>query len=186
MQISKVIHLIEISFYKDFMINNLTISQISLNLLFVSPFITQPILGNSKFNSFNNIRCAKSFYSFLYSTMLYDHQYTKGACYSDIPFHTNIIMSCIMGCNSKKKFFNKSDKLMSVFFAGEPLAYSIMPDWYSSSLMLSGFTSVRYALLIPSLFVMFSLIVSFYSLTYYYSKSHFVSSLSFIIKIVNS
>lgn len=119
--------------------------------------------------------------SFLYSTMLYDHQYTKGACYSDIPFHTNIIMSCIMGCNSKKKFFNKSDKLMSVFFAGEPLAYSIMPDWYSSSLMLSGFTSVRYALLIPSIFVMFSLIVSFYSLTYYYSKSHFVSSLSFII-----
>ncbi|KAK8860643.1 hypothetical protein M9Y10_012308 [Tritrichomonas musculus] len=113
--------------------------------------------------------------------MLYDYQYTKGACYSDIPFHTNIIMSCIMGCNSKVKLNGKKAKLMSVFFSGEPLAYSMIPDWYSASLMLSGFTSIRYALLIPSIFVTFSLITSFYSLSYFYSKSHFISSLSLFL-----
>lgn len=113
--------------------------------------------------------------------MLYQYQFSKGACYSDIPFHMNIINAFVMGCNSKVKLYNKNSAFLSVFFAGEPLAYPIIPNWYSASLMQSGFTSIRYALLIPSIFVSYSLIISFYSLSFYYSRSHFVSSLSLLL-----
>lgn len=49
--------------------NNITISQLTLNLLFVSPFISlSDSHRKNNFNSFHNIYCTKSFYSFLYST----------------------------------------------------------------------------------------------------------------------
>lgn len=112
MQISKVFHLIEISFNKDFMINNLTISQISLNLLFVSPFITQPILRNSKFNSFNNIRCAKSFYSFLYSTMNI-HTTFKSSSFSKFQSYRPIYIDSKIGFSPRSD--DKSDFYDQIF-----------------------------------------------------------------------
>lgn len=94
------------------MINNLTISQISLNLLFVSPFITQPILGNSKFNLFNNIRCAKSFYSFLYSTMNI-HTTFKSSSFSKFQSYRPIYIDSKIGFSPRSD--DKSDFYDQIF-----------------------------------------------------------------------
>lgn len=50
------------------MIKNLTISQLTLNLLLYSPFVSQStMVQKNNFNFFNKINCMRSFYSFLYS-----------------------------------------------------------------------------------------------------------------------
>ncbi|OHT11478.1 hypothetical protein TRFO_19012 [Tritrichomonas foetus] len=118
------------------------------------------------------------YFLFMNASQFYDHQRSKGAGYSDMPFHLNIINSFSVGCNNpRKSFFG----IISAFYAGEPLAYPFIPNYHAAMLMNTGFTSARYALFIPSLFICYSLLVGLYSLTYYFSKSHVSCLISLIL-----
>jgi len=117
-------------------------------------------------------------YFVMHYSMLYDNVYTKGAAYSDLPFHLNIISSFSHGCNVKRKGFYD---ILSVFFAGEKLAYPFIPNVHSALLVSSGFTIYRYALLVPSFLVFSSLIMAIYSMTFEVSKSHSASSISIFL-----
>ena len=114
----------------------------------------------------------------MYISMFYNNQYTKGAGYSDLPFHLNLISSFSIGCNFKRNsFFN----LISPFYSKEPLAYSFIPNFHSSLLISTGLTTIRYSLLISSILICFSLFIGIYSITYYFCNSHKFSSLSIFI-----
>ncbi|KAH0787073.1 hypothetical protein GPJ56_009071 [Histomonas meleagridis] len=112
------------------------------------------------------------------ASMLRNYVSTKGAAYSDLPFHLNLISSFVYGCN------NPRDSFFSVntpFFAGEPLAYPIIPNYHAAATMVTGLTTVRYALFVPAVFICFSLIVGIYSLTFYFTKRHFCAIVSLFI-----
>jgi hypothetical protein len=105
--------------------------------------------------------CFVMFYSILFGEVI-----TRGAVYGDLPFHLNIITSFVYGCNKNRESLFGN---LSPFFANEPLAYPVIPD-YLSSIMIGCFgTSIRWSLLIPSfpfaysLFAMLSRLVTLFT-----------------------
>jgi hypothetical protein len=99
--------------------------------------------------------------------MLYDHMWTKDAGYYDLPFHSNIINSFVLGINSQRH--NLCD-IRFLIDSGKKLVYPIVPDFYASGLILTSMTSHRYALFIPSLCIAFSLICALYRLVNKYMR----------------
>lgn len=157
----------------------LTFSAISLCLYLIRrkqndvfTFNLSSIQGWTYFISFS------LFFLMMYLSMFKDYSSTKGSGFSDLPFHLNIISSIAYGFNSKRKELMSID---SSFYSGEKLVYPIIPNFYSAFLISTGHTSSRYALLIPSTIVGFSMIVSFYSLCLYFTRSHVGALLSIII-----
>jgi len=130
---------------------------------------------------FNNVQlltylvfCGFMIYIFS-STSFYKNLYTKGAGFSDLPFHLNIISSFTVGFNQKRKSLFS---VYSSFFYNESLVYPFITNYYSSSLMKYGETDFRSSILYPSLVASFSLVIGIYSLTFYYCRSHIASFLS--------
>lgn len=118
------------------------------------------------------------FFVIMYASMFSGYTKTKGAGYSDLPFHLNIISSFTMGCNNKRTGFFR---VLTAFFAKEPLVYPFIPNFHCALLVSTGYTSIRHALLYPALFITYSLLMSIYSLSYYFTKSHFASIVSVIL-----
>lgn len=114
----------------------------------------------------------------MYASMLQGGKYTKGAAYSDLPFHLNIITSCAYGRNYIRKSFWDFD---STFYTGVKLSYPMMPDFFTATLVACGGASLHQALFIPSSLFMFSTIMSVYSITKHYCRSVFTSCLSILI-----
>lgn len=118
------------------------------------------------------------YFTFMYSSQLYNYSKSKGAGYSDMPFHLNIINSFSVGCNNRRE---SMFKIMTAFYSNTQLAYPFIPNFHAALLMSTGMTSVRYALLIPSIFIVFSLVMGLYSLIYYFTKSHLACFIGLII-----
>lgn len=118
------------------------------------------------------------FYIIMSCSMFRNYKQTKGAGYSDLPFHLNIIHSFAMGCNNKRSGLFT---VLSAFFAGEPLAYPFIPNFHAGMLMDTGKTSARWALFIPAVFVSYSLQIGLYSLSFYFVKSHAVAICSLVL-----
>jgi hypothetical protein len=56
--------------------------------------------------------------------MLYDHMWTKGAGCYDLPFHSNIINSFVLGINSQR---HDLWDISFLIYSGKKLAYPIVP-----------------------------------------------------------
>ncbi|OHT04105.1 hypothetical protein TRFO_06404 [Tritrichomonas foetus] len=110
--------------------------------------------------------------------MMKDNFYSIGAGFGDFPFHLNIMSSFAHGVNTRRR--NPFDTV-SVFYAGEPLAYPVMTNFYTASLMLTGGATQRIALFIPSLLVSFTLMHGLYTLSYYFSNCHKTAALSLFL-----
>jgi hypothetical protein len=91
-----------------------------------------------------------------YFGFLYKENFTRGACYGDLPFHLNIISSFAYGCNSvRTSLFD----LTSPFFANQTLAYPVIPNFYSAVLLRCFNTNYHTCLVLPSFVAAFSLFV---------------------------
>lgn len=116
----------------------------------------------------------------LFLSLLSFGKYVRGACYGDLPFHLNIINSFVYGCNSRRrKLFDN----VSPFFAGEPLAYPVLPNFLSAILVGCFNTSLHYALVLPSLPFAYGLFSSLCTIAIMFSKNNysgFIAPLIFI------
>lgn len=116
----------------------------------------------------------------VYASMLAADRYSKGAAYSDLPFHLNIITSFAYGPNYKRPGFFTAD---STFYHGVNLAYPLMPDFLSAALITTGDASLQQSLFIPSLLMMYSVLLSLYTLSTYYTNESIIGCLSILIFI---
>lgn len=117
----------------------------------------------------------------VFSAMLAGGRYSKGAAYSDLPFHLNLISSFAYGPNYVRKGFYEFD---SPFYHGEKLAYPLMPDFLSAALITTGDASMQQSLFIPSALMMFSVIMSFFSISKYFLNDSWLACiciLSFMV-----
>jgi hypothetical protein len=105
---------------------------------------------------------------FIFISMLYDNAIVRGAVYGDLPFHLNLITSFVYGCNKNRPTLFGN---LSPFFANEPLAYPIIPD-FISALMVGCFdTSLRWSLVIPSFPFVYSLFAVLARIVALFSKN---------------
>ena len=101
------------------------------------------------------------YFGFIYFThiLLEDSKgalWSGGAIWSDIAFHLNVINTFLYGKNKHISLFTQPQ---SVIFDGHPLSYPFIPDYHSATLVAAGAFNTRWAILIPSFFIMLSLIV---------------------------
>ena len=132
----------------------------------------------SKLQIFTYTVFAALYFIFMYSSQLYDYRKTKGAGYSDMPFHLGMINSFAVGCNNQRDTFGS---IFTVFFSGTNLAYPFIPNFYTAMLVDTGFTSNRFSLLIPSTCIVYSFLIGLYSLIFYYTKSHIAGLIGLIL-----
>eukprot|EP00299_Pterocystis_sp_00344_P014687 c7290_g1_i2.p1 GENE.c7290_g1_i2~~c7290_g1_i2.p1 ORF type:complete len:717 (+),score=121.33 c7290_g1_i2:350-2500(+) len=97
-----------------------------------------------------------------------------GSVYADLPFHLNLATSFIYGCNKDATI---TSSLLSLFFAGEALAYPFMPDFYVGALTAAGF-SLRYALVVPGSILLTAMFALLYHFTYRFTQSSLCGLLS--------
>ncbi|EAY07249.1 hypothetical protein TVAG_240500 [Trichomonas vaginalis G3] len=114
----------------------------------------------------------------VYSANLAGDRYSKGAAYSDLPFHLNIITSFSYGPAYRREEFYKID---SPFYHGKNLAYPLIPDFLSAALVTTGDASLQKSLFFPSEIMMLSLVIAVYQLTNYILKDEFQSVMSLLI-----
>lgn len=114
----------------------------------------------------------------VYASMLAGDRYTKGAAYSDLPFHLNIISSFAYGPNYVREGFFKAD---STFYHGANLAYPLMPDFLAAALITTGDASMQQSLFIPSGLMMYSVILSIYTIARHYTNDSTIGILSILI-----
>ena len=105
---------------------------------------------------------------FIYFGLLYDGKMTKGASFSDIPFHMNIISSFAYGCNSERKSIFD---LISPYYAKEKLAYPIIPDYISAIYLKCFETSYLTSLVITSLVFAVAIFIILARIVFEFSKS---------------
>lgn len=99
---------------------------------------------------------------FLYKGLLYNGKYTKGAAFGDLPFHMNLISSFAYGCNlNRKTMFS----LVSPFFAGEPLSYPFIPNFYSAVLIKCFNTDMHHSIVLPSYIFAYSAFIVLTAIT---------------------
>ena len=115
---------------------------------------------------------------FMYYAMLLNDIYTIGAGYGDFPFHLNIISSFVCGVNQRRRH---PFDITSSFYAGEPLAYPVMTNFYTAVLMVSGRATQRAALLYPSVLILLSLFCGIYVLSSFFSKRKWTGALSLFL-----
>lgn len=118
------------------------------------------------------------YFLFMFSSQFYNYQKSKGAGFSDLPFQLSIIQSFAVGCNNKR---DSMFRIWTAFYSSTPLSYPFIPNFHAALLISTGLTSVRYALLIPSIFIVFSFLMGLYSYVFYFTKSHLASILSLLI-----
>lgn len=162
---------------------------LSITIMFISTFLmrkyneknnkhTSFIFHLTDFQLFTYIFFGIIYFIFMYASQFYGYTKSKGAGFSDMPFHLNIINSFSVGCNNKRdKMFN----ILTAFYSGTQLVYPFIPNFHAALLMATGLTSARYAMLIPSVFIVFSLIIALYSLIFYFTKSHLACFIGLII-----
>lgn len=115
---------------------------------------------------------------FYYFSMLMDGMSSKGAAYSDLPFHLNLISSFSYGKNyQRKSLFDFS----TPFFSNESLAYPIIADFFSASLVVTGSATFQESLFLPSLLMSFSILIAIFYLSQYYTSSNIGASISTIL-----
>jgi hypothetical protein len=105
----------------------------------------------------------------MYLSMLQGNRNTKGAGYGDLPFHLNIVSSFSNGCSNERSSLYD---VHSLFFSGERLAYSMMTNFLTGSLIATGRATLRAALFFPSALVILSLLVGLYSLSFEFTQNH--------------
>lgn len=116
----------------------------------------------------------------MYVANMLENKCSVGAGYGDFPFHLNIINSFAIGMNNRRSsLFNVS----SIFYADEPLAYPMMTNFYTASLMITGQATMRAALLFPSTLVILSLMIGIYEIAFLFSGKHFAGFLSLFLFI---
>lgn len=114
----------------------------------------------------------------MYASMLSSGTSTKGAAYSDLPFHLNIISSLAYGINYKRKGFFSMD---STFYHGENLAYPIIPDFLSAALITTGDASLQQSLFIPSTMMIFSVMMSVWAIAKYYTNNSTIGCICILL-----
>lgn len=118
------------------------------------------------------------FYIIMSVSMFKGFQYTKGAGYSDLPFHLSLIHSFSIGCNIKHEGFLK---LKTPFYSNISLSYPFIPNFHAGFLMSGGATHSRNALFIPSWLIICSMLMGLYSLIFHFSHQHFQSLIGLIL-----
>jgi hypothetical protein len=114
----------------------------------------------------------------MHCAMLYDDVQTKGAGYSDLPFHLNIVSSFATGCNNvRRSIFD----VQSIFFSRERLAYPFMTNFLTGALMATGHATLRAALFFPSALIVLSLLVALYSLSLEFTQSHVAAAIAVVL-----
>ena len=94
--------------------------------------------------------------------------YAKGSAYGDFPFHMNLIMSFVHGCNKKR---NSVFDVLTPFYAHEPLAYPIIPNFYSAVLISCFGTSLHEAVFAPSIIFAISIFIILKEICLKFSES---------------
>jgi len=118
------------------------------------------------------------FFLIMYSSMLMGGLSTKGAAYSDLPFHLNIITSLSHGINYHRKGLLTCEMTI---YGGVQLAYPIIPDFFSAALVSTGGATLRDSLFLPSLLLSYSLLMSLYAISRYYTGNSFSACLSILL-----
>lgn len=103
-----------------------------------------------------------------------------GSVYADLPFHTNLVTSFLNGCNEDSTLFST---LRSPFYAGAPLAYPFLPDFYVAVLTGGGY-SMRYSLVITGALLLSSLFSLVYCFTYRVSNKVSASMISVWVSLL--
>jgi hypothetical protein len=80
----------------------------------------------------------------------------KGSAYGDFPFHMNLIMSFVYGCNKNR---SSVFDIVSPFYSSEKLAYPIIPNFYSAVLISCFGTSLHEAVFAPSIIFTISIFI---------------------------
>ena len=91
-----------------------------------------------------------------------------GSVFGDLPFHLNIISSIVFGCNSKRKSFFD---FKTPFYSNQSLAYPIIPNFFSASLLGCFKCSFRTCLNFPSYFLIFSLFIILSRLIFQFTQN---------------
>ena len=130
------------------------------------------------FHQWTIILCVFFYGITMYASMLSSGISTKGAAYSDLPFHLNIISSFAYGINYNRTGFYKMD---STFYHGANLAYPIIPDFLSAALMTTGDASLQQSLFIPSTMMVFSVIMSVWAIAKYFTSNSLIGCLCILL-----
>lgn len=107
---------------------------------------------------------------YLFVSNLLNGNITRGAVYGDLPFHLNLINSFVYGCNSRRKSLYDT---LSPFFAGEKLAYPIIPDFISAAVHGCFNSSLQMSLVIPSIPFAFGIYACLNKIIFSFSKMKF-------------
>jgi hypothetical protein len=154
----------------------------TLSAYFLNRRNSQPRKQNR--HTFNSVAFL-SFLSFstlltwiFYNGMLYESIRTLSSGHADFPIHMGLIASFTHGCNTHRKHLFD---IVTPFYSGEPLAYSFMPDFYTATLMLSGCATLRCAVFVPSLLMVYSLVYAIYSLAVLFCDNPWVGFISLFL-----
>lgn len=93
--------------------------------------------------------------------------------WSDLAFHLNVISGFLYGVNRELSLLSRPQSLI---FSGHALSYPFIPDYHAASLVAAGAMRVRWAIMLPSIFVMVALVVLLYS----FLRRFLVSSAVFV------
>lgn len=77
--------------------------------------------------------------------------YSGGSCWADLPFHMAVVNAFLTGRNQDVSFTD----MHSPVFAGEKFSYPFIPDFHAAILVKQGL-SIRWAFLLPGMFINFS------------------------------
>jgi hypothetical protein len=108
------------------------------------------------------------------ASILKDGVNSSGTVFSDLPFHLGLITSFAYGPNSYQR------TMTTPFYAGEKLAYPIIPDFFSAVLVICGGASLRISVAVPTMVLLIALVVLVDALARYFSQLRFVPGLTII------
>lgn len=151
------------------MFHSLFISIIALAITLITPFKQKTFkVAHLRFLFYSTV-IPSLFVSYILTISIgFNGNEFRGAAYGDMPFHMNIISSFAFGCNKKRKTLFG---VTAPFFAGEPLAYPILPNFYSAVFMQAFNCNYNQAIVIPSLAFVFSLFSILGQITLYFTGS---------------
>lgn len=100
--------------------------------------------------------------------------WTGGNCYSDLPFHLSVLNSFVHGENS---FDFSLASMHEAIYAGNPLVYPIIPDYYSATLVVGGL-SLRWSLFVPTTIMAWAFFFILYAFAYRFARGSHVAGVA--------
>ncbi|EAX93106.1 hypothetical protein TVAG_261160 [Trichomonas vaginalis G3] len=158
------------------MIHSLTLVLFAAVFMYLTPKQYRKLAFPNKPEILLAIVIPSVFVSFLeYISVAYKENNFRGAAYGDTPFHMNIISSFAFGCNKNRK---RLFQITAPFFAGEILAYPIIPNFYSS-VFITGFNAnFHQSIVYPSLIFIWAIFTLIVCTTYAFTRSVAACALS--------